>query len=79
MTPESRKSLLLGNGSVITFPRKRTRTTIEEPVSKQWIDKHTTIGVLLETVFSVRSMKKGYKEVRSRKIEFRSWQLVAEN
>jgi hypothetical protein len=25
--------------------------TIEEFVSKQWNDKHTTIGVLLETVF----------------------------
>jgi hypothetical protein len=25
--------------------------TIEVPVSKQWIGKHTTIGILLETVF----------------------------
>jgi hypothetical protein len=27
MTPESRNSLLLGNGSVNTFPRKRTRNS----------------------------------------------------
>jgi hypothetical protein len=36
-------------------------TTIEEPVSKQWISKHT-IGVLLETVFSIQSLQNGYKE-----------------
>jgi hypothetical protein len=36
--------------------------TIEEPVSKQWIGKHTTIGVLLETLFSIRSVQSGYKE-----------------
>jgi hypothetical protein len=30
MTPESRNSSLLGNGYVNTYPRKRTRATIEE-------------------------------------------------
>jgi hypothetical protein len=30
MTPKSRNSSLLGNGSVDAFPRKRTRATIEE-------------------------------------------------
>jgi hypothetical protein len=30
MTSESRNSSLLGDGSVNTFPRKRTRITIEE-------------------------------------------------
>jgi hypothetical protein len=37
-------------------------TTIEEPVSKQRICKHTTIGVLLETVFSVGSASRLYNE-----------------
>jgi hypothetical protein len=41
-----------------------THATIEEPVSKQQISKHA-IGVLLEAVFSVRSMQSGYKEVFS--------------
>jgi hypothetical protein len=36
--------------------------TMEEPVSKQRIGKHTTIGVLLDTVFSIRSLQSGYKE-----------------
>jgi hypothetical protein len=62
MTPESRNSSLLGNGSINTFPRKRTRSGIEEPVSKQWIGKHTTIGVLLETVFSVGAAPSLYNE-----------------
>jgi hypothetical protein len=39
-----------------------THVTIEEPVSKQRNGKHTTIGVLLEMVFSVRSVQSGYKE-----------------
>jgi hypothetical protein len=39
-----------------------THGAIEEPVSKQRIGKHTTIGVLLETVFSVRSLQSSYKE-----------------
>jgi hypothetical protein len=37
-------------------------TTIEGPVSKQRIDKDTTIGVLMETVFSIRSVQSGYIE-----------------
>jgi hypothetical protein len=53
MTPESRSSSFLVNGSVNIFPWKRTCATIEESVSNQRIGKHTTIGVLLETVFSV--------------------------
>jgi hypothetical protein len=59
MTPESRNSLLLGNGSLNIFPRKRTRATTEEPVSKQQIGKNTTTGVLLETVFSVGGRPRG--------------------
>jgi hypothetical protein len=33
-------------------------------VSKRWIDKHAsrTIELLLETVFSIRSVQIGYKE-----------------
>jgi hypothetical protein len=33
-------------------------------VSKQWIGKHasTTTGLLLETVFSIRSVQSGYKD-----------------
>jgi hypothetical protein len=30
-----------------------------QPVSKQWIDKHA----LMETVFSILSVRSGYKEV----------------
>jgi hypothetical protein len=47
--------------SVKTFLQKRTRIIIEEPVSKQRIDK-STIGVLLETVFSIMSIEGGYEE-----------------
>jgi hypothetical protein len=36
--------------------------TTETPVSKQQIGEHTTIGVMLEIVFSVQSMQSGYKE-----------------
>jgi hypothetical protein len=43
-------------------PETNTHTTIEEPVSTKHIGKHTTIGILLETVFSVRCVKSGYKE-----------------
>jgi hypothetical protein len=32
------------------------------PVSKQRIGKHIKIRVLLETMFSVRSVQSGYKE-----------------
>jgi hypothetical protein len=36
--------------------------TIEEPVCKQRIGKYKTVGVLLKTMFSVRSLQSGYKE-----------------
>jgi hypothetical protein len=38
-----------------------------QPTSKQQIGKHapTTIELLLETVFSIRSMQSGYKEENS--------------
>jgi hypothetical protein len=39
-----------------------THATVEEPVSKQRIVEHTTIGVLLEVIISVWSMQSGYKE-----------------
>jgi hypothetical protein len=62
MTPESQNNSLLGNDSVNTFPRKRTRATIEHPVSKQRIGKHITIGALLETMFSVGADPGPYNE-----------------
>jgi hypothetical protein len=34
----------------------------EEPISKQWMGKHTTIGVLLEIVFSLQSVQSVHKE-----------------
>jgi hypothetical protein len=46
--------------------------TIEEPISKQPIGKHTTIGVLLETVFSIRSVQRGFTERVS-------WELAVSN
>jgi hypothetical protein len=36
--------------------------TIENPVSKQRIDKHTTVEVLLEVVLSILFVRGGYKE-----------------
>jgi hypothetical protein len=36
--------------------------TIEEQVRKQRISKHTIIGVLLETVFSVAAVPRLYNE-----------------
>jgi hypothetical protein len=35
-----------------------------QPVSKQRIDKHTstTIGLLLQTAFSIQCVQNGYKE-----------------
>jgi hypothetical protein len=43
-------------------PAEMNTHAVEEPVSKQQISKHTTIGVLLETMFSVWSVQSGYKE-----------------
>jgi hypothetical protein len=51
-------------------PATYSHGTIEEPVSNQLIGEHT-IGVLLETLFSVSSMQSGYKK------EF-SWQDLVE-
>jgi hypothetical protein len=46
--------------------------TIQGSVSKQRICKHTTIGVLLETVFSARAASRLYNEdLRQLKIELR--------
>jgi hypothetical protein len=46
--------------------------TIEEPVSKQRNGKHTTIGVLLETVFSVEAAMRLYnKDLRQLRIDSR--------
>jgi hypothetical protein len=39
-----------------------THATIEESFPEQQLGKHTTIGVLLETVFSVQLVQNGYKE-----------------
>jgi hypothetical protein len=41
---------------------RNQKVTIEEPVSKQRIGKHTTTGVLLETVFSVGAATRVYNE-----------------
>jgi hypothetical protein len=69
MTPESRNSLSLGNGSVNTFPRKRTRansTRAMFPVVRaalavtQLCGKHISAAVsqhetIVEAVFFVRA------------------------
>jgi hypothetical protein len=57
MTTERRNNSLSGNGSV----EMNMHATIEEPVSKKRSDKHTT-GLLLETMFSIRSVQSGYKK-----------------
>jgi hypothetical protein len=65
----------INNGVIQPVSRKRigkhipaatnTHATIEDPVFNQRIDKHTAIGVLLETVFSVRFVQNGYNEESS--------------
>jgi hypothetical protein len=52
-----------------------THSSIKEPVSKQRIGKQTKEGVLLEMVFSVRSVQNCYKEDFSSEylLEFRSF------
>jgi hypothetical protein len=43
------------------FPAEMNmHANIEEPVSKQRIGKHTSIGILLEAVFSLRSVQGSY-------------------
>jgi hypothetical protein len=65
MTPESRNN---GARADVHATQKLSKdvpaatnkhATIEEPVCKQTIGKHTTIRALLETVFSVRSALSG--------------------
>jgi hypothetical protein len=41
---------------------RNMHATTEEPVPKQWIDKHTTTGLLLEKVFSIWSVRSGIIE-----------------
>jgi hypothetical protein len=35
---------------------------VMQPISKQWIFKHASTTILLETVFSIQSMQSGYKK-----------------
>jgi hypothetical protein len=58
MTTESWNSLLLDNGGKQVPAEMYRYATVEEPVSKQRIGKHTTIGVCLETVFAIWSIAK---------------------
>jgi hypothetical protein len=62
MTPESWISSLLSNGWIEIPAEMNIHATTEEPISKQRIGNHTTIGVLLETVFSIRLVQIGYIE-----------------
>jgi ParB-like chromosome segregation protein Spo0J len=57
-TVEPEKQPLLANGSEIKFD-SRQRLGKHVPAAT---DTHATIEVLLETVFSTRSMQRGYKE-----------------
>jgi hypothetical protein len=68
-TPESQNSSLLGNGSVTTFPRKRTRTTMVHAglVATQWCGKHMSAAVnqhatIHGAVFSVGATPRLYNE-----------------
>jgi hypothetical protein len=60
MMPEIWNSSLLSNSSKQVPSEMYMHATIE-PIYKQWIGKHRT-GVLVETVFPVRSMQSGYIE-----------------
>jgi hypothetical protein len=51
MPPESLDNSLLRNDSVNIFPRKRMRTTIEEPAPKQLIDKHNNKDIVERRCF----------------------------
>jgi hypothetical protein len=87
MTNETRNSSLLGNGSVNTFPRKRTRTAIEKrpflwsaPRSllcnsavntSAAVNQHATI---VEAVFSVEVAPRLYNEdPRQLELELREY------
>jgi hypothetical protein len=49
-----------------------------QPVSKQWISKHasTTIGLLLEMVFSLQSTQSGYKRRDGATVQFSSGMAI---
>jgi hypothetical protein len=51
MTPESRSSTLLCNGGKQFPAEKNTHAAIKEPVSKQRIGKHTTVGYYWKRCF----------------------------
>jgi hypothetical protein len=57
-TVESQKQPLLPNGSETTFISRPRLGKHVHAVT----DKHATIEVMLETVFSTRSVQRGYKE-----------------
>jgi hypothetical protein len=52
------QNLLLGNANI------QQNNDVMQPFSKQQIDKHasTTIEALLETLFSIRFVRSGFKE-----------------
>jgi hypothetical protein len=58
LTTEPEKQPLLANGSERTFLSKQ-QLGKHNPAAK---DKHTTIEVRFETVFSTRSLQTGYNE-----------------
>jgi spore coat protein CotH len=63
MKPVNGNSSLLGNGLLNRFPAEMNmQARIEEPVYKQQIRKHTTVGLLLETVLCIQSVQSGYIE-----------------
>jgi hypothetical protein len=79
MTPESRNSSLLCNGSVNTYPRERTRATIREKcflcsaphslLGTGEVNQHATIE---EAVFSVGAVPRLYNEdLRQLELELR--------
>jgi hypothetical protein len=62
MKRESRNSSLLGNGLVNRFRgNEHARNNRRTAVSKQRMGKHA----MLETMFSIRSVRSGYEEVVS--------------
>jgi hypothetical protein len=62
MKPGSGNSSLLGNCSVNRFPRKRIRMQQQKNMFLNNGSVNTMLGVLLETVFSIRSAQNNYKE-----------------
>jgi hypothetical protein len=70
-TLEPEKQPLLANGSETFVSRQRLRKHVPTTT-----DTHATIEVLLETVFSARSVQKGYKEDNWRTNNFSSIRQV---